>query len=118
MARLPDCTARLADAMCICTIALSGYPALLWNPTTNRPFILKWSRTWPNDPKKQDFTGRDPSQAAMFARTYLAEDHPDRAWAWFWTVSGSAQIASGYEENARAAARAAEAAWEQWLAAQ
>ena len=94
-------------------------PSKLANCASVEDPDLKWSRTWLDDPKKQDFTGRDPSQPAMFARTYLAEDHPDRARAWFWTVSdGYRQTASGYKENARAAARAAETAWERWLAAQ
>ena len=54
----------------------------------------------------------------MFARIYQSHRVEDRKAEWFCTVSGSAQIASGYEESARAAARAAEAAWERWLAAQ
>jgi hypothetical protein len=84
----------------------------------DRTFILKWSRTWPDAPKdKGDFTGRHPDHPRMFARIYHSGRVEARKAEWFWTVSDRAQIASGYEENARAAARAAEAAWERWLAA-
>ena len=53
----------------------------------------------------------------MFARIYHSGRVEARKAEWFWTVSDRAQIASGYEENARAAARAAEAAWTAWVAA-
>ena len=87
-------------------------------PDDDRPFILKWSRTWPKAPTaKNDFTGRHPDHPRMFARFFHSGRLEARKAEWFWTVSDRAQIASGYEENARAAARAAETTRERWLAA-
>jgi hypothetical protein len=87
-------------------------------PDADRPFILKWSRPFPDDPKKQDFTGKDLQRPDAFARVYFQDSHPDPSRRWFWTVSGSHQIALGHEATTRAAARAAEAAYSAWLAAQ
>jgi hypothetical protein len=67
--------------------------------------------------RKGRFTGRDPDHLRMFARIYHSGRVEARKAEWFWTGSDRAQIASGYEENARAAARAAETTRERWLAA-
>ena len=83
-------------------------------PDDDRPFLLKWSRTWPNDLKAQDFTGKLASDPTMFARIYFHDSHPDENVRWYWTVSASAQIASGHSADARAAARAAEEAYTAW----
>ena len=43
----------------------------------DRAFVLKWTRTWREDRKKEDFIGRDPTAPDMFARVMFAADHPD-----------------------------------------
>ena len=86
-------------------------------PDDNRPFLLKWSRTWPDDRTKQDFTGLLAADPTMFARVYFLESHPDESARWYWTVTTTVQIASGHAVDTRAAARAAEAAYTAWKTA-
>ena len=78
----------------------------------DRPFALKWKRTFPDT--DNDFTGRDPEHLTASARVYLQTSHPDPARRWFWTASGTHQIALGNEAILRAAARKAEDAYLAW----
>ena len=81
----------------------------------DRPFILKWSPTWPDTPDvKQDFTGKDANRPVMYARVYRspAGAHPGKSW--FWTVFATHQIDSGHERTTSAAARKAEEAYLAW----
>ena len=39
------------------------------SPDDDRSFILKWSRTFPDIPDREDFTGKLASDPAMFARS-------------------------------------------------
>ena len=81
----------------------------------DRAFVLKWTRTWPEDSNKEDFIGRDPAAPDMFARVMFAADHPDQSRPWAWTVSdGPVQIDSGHAETARVAAREAEEVYATW----
>ena len=80
-------------------------------PDDGRSFLLKWSRTFPDIPDREDFTGRLASDPTMFARIYFQESHPDQSARWYWTVAANVQIALGYAADARAAARAAEDAY-------
>jgi hypothetical protein len=73
-------------------------------------FLLTWKRTWP-DRERQDYTGKLAADPIMFARIYFANSVPSRTEQWFWTVSATHHIASGHATDARAAARAAEAAY-------
>jgi len=83
----------------------------------DRAFVLKWTRTWREDRKKEDFIGRDPAAPDMFARVLFAAGRPDPTPAWAWTFSdGHVQFDSGNAETARIAAREAEEAYATWRA--
>ena len=83
-------------------------------PDDDHPFLLKWSRTFPDNAKAQDFNGKLASDPTMFARIYFQDSHPDENARWYWTVAANVQIASGNVADARAAARAAEEAYTAW----
>ena len=75
-------------------------------PDDNRPFLLKWSRTWPDDRTKQDFTGLLAADPTMFARVYLLESNPDESVRCFWTVSASQRPGSRPASRSLAGIRA------------
>jgi hypothetical protein len=82
-----------------------------------RSVLLKWFPTWAHNPEKRDFTGRLDSDPKMFARiyeVYEGESHPDKGVPWYWTVSGTNHIASGFAPDAASAARAAVEAYKTW----
>jgi len=81
-------------------------------PDDSRPFVLKWSRTFPGS--EDDYTGRDPAHPVAFARVYLQPAHPDPSRRWYWTAAGTHQLSIGHEATVRAAARAAEEAFMKW----
>jgi hypothetical protein len=82
----------------------------------DRPFTLKWSRTWPQVDKH--FTGKDPRRPDMFARVYLSAPPPHSAKPWSWTLADRRQIALGYAPTTRAARTAVEKAYREWRAKQ
>jgi hypothetical protein len=68
-------------------------------------------------PDGQDFTGRDATRPRMFARVYRQVARADASRQRYRTIAAEAQLGSGQVETERAAARAAEKAYAEWLAA-
>lgn len=70
---------------------------------------LAWRRTWPDDPKREDYCVRDAR--GQIARVMLIE-HGPQAGSWQWTARTKGLPNSGTAETKEAAMAAAKARWE------
>lgn len=65
---------------------------------------LRWRRTWPDEPRREDWSVSD---GVTTARAY--ERHDGR---WYWCVNRERLLASGLEDSREAALARAREAWE------
>ncbi|MGX1098875.1 ATPase [Amorphus sp. MBR-141] len=70
---------------------------------------LRWRQTWPDEPN--DGLAKDPDHPYAFGRVYK-QRYAHNQLAWYWTVAGTLQIASGFAETKEDAKRAVEEAYE------
>lgn len=77
------------------------------------PRLLSWSRTDLPSKPKDDYTGLDPKYPRLYARVYLAPT-PTTSGRWFWTVSETGLIGTGYAATVEAAVEEAERAYVRW----